>query len=130
MAVVDVRDMRVIVLERTVRVLMRVRLPGRIVSEVCVLVVLIVRMTVVVRHGHVGVRMTVALAHKQGDTQQHQEHGRRFAQSEVLPEDRDADQDPEERGRGEEGRLTGYTDQPHRVHREDDAQSVTDKAKQ
>ena len=78
MAVVDVRNMRVFVLERSVRVLMRARLSGRVVREVCALVVLIVRMTMVVRHGYVGVHMTVLLADGQADTQQHQERGRRF----------------------------------------------------
>ena len=60
--VMDVRDVGMVVLERGMRVRVRVRLSGRIVRAVTVLVMLVVHMPMVVRHRLVGMKMAVPLS--------------------------------------------------------------------
>lgn len=60
--VMDVWDVGMVVLARGMRVLVRVRLPGRIVRAVTVLVMLVVHMPMVVRHRLVGMKMAVPLS--------------------------------------------------------------------
>ena len=61
MPVVDVRNVRVVVLERVVHVRVGMRLPGRVMRRVRVLVMLVMRVPVLVRKVIVHVDVLVSL---------------------------------------------------------------------
>ena len=71
----DIRVVRMSVFQVGVDVLVRVRLAGRIVGPVRVLMVVVVGMPVFVDHATVAVRMSVPLGQVQIDAGQHQGAG-------------------------------------------------------
>ncbi len=91
MAVVQVRNVRMVMLKRAVCVFMRVRLTGRIVGDMSVLVMLVVCVAVIVSHHRVGMGMAVSLPHEQAKPTNHQQHCGEFSDPKMLPENRDTD---------------------------------------
>ena len=130
MPVMRVRHVGMIVLERLVPVLVRVRLPWRVRGRMGVLMMLVVHVAMVVGHGLVGVRMGVALPQKEAEADRHQSHGCELTKPEALAEKCDADEHANERADSKQGSLASHTDQAHRVHGEDDARPVAERAEQ
>ena len=78
MAVMQVRYVRMVVLERRVSVPVRVRLIGSVPLVVSVLMVLIVHVTMVVLQRLVHVQVSVLFTNQETDADEHHQRGAQF----------------------------------------------------
>jgi hypothetical protein len=125
-SVVDVRQMRMVVMEPHVLVDVRVRLGH--CSFVTVRVMLIVHVRVLVLGRFVNVRVRVARSHDDRCAERHQCSRDEMGSKWPLAEEGDGEYRPDERRRREVGGLARRTDGPHGEQEEDDARPVTDRS--
>ncbi len=124
--VVQVRHVRMIVHQGHVLVRMCVRLLGR--PLVRVPVVLVMDVEVVVLHRLVGVPVRVPLEEEECDPGRHGSHGDEIDAAERVAKKRYRRQRAHEGRRGEEGGLAGSPEVAQGVHVEDDAQAIAEQA--
>jgi hypothetical protein len=125
--VVDVRQVRMVVMEPRVVVDVRVRLVHR--SFVTVLVMLVMHVRVLVLGRLVNVRVRVARSHDERYAERHQCSRDELDRKRPLAEEGDGENRPDERRRREVGGLSRRPDGPDGEQEEDDARAVSDRSR-
>ncbi len=126
MAVVEVGDMRMVMRQRSMLVLMRVKALDD--DFVMIVVPIIMRMDMVVRTVLMRMEMRVPGSGDEDHSTDHEQRDETFPEPPWLAEERDRGQGPHERCRGEIGCFTSRADQPKRIGVQREAEAVTDRA--
>lgn len=114
MPMMKVRVVRVMVLERRVRMTVGVNVSGRHASRMFMLVVLVVKVSVLVGKGLMDVVVAVLFGDMQPDAETHERAANRECQSQRLTQDHDRRDGPDERRRREVGARSARSEVPKR----------------
>lgn len=122
--------MRMIMGERRMPVGMAVRRGSVQPWGVFVLVVLVVSVQVIVLQGFMSMEVRVAGPHKQSHTKRHDQQRDHLSNAQPFPQDDHGRERAHERSRGEESRFSGGSEQPQRIHVQEDAHAIAGKSHQ